>query len=766
MSVEISVRHSFTPDSQGYQMVGIMEKFAATIDNFVSSIADEHISHFELIASLDFDDDVDVEQDSILDFVEALRAHKGQAGIVLSDNENEIPQWGILIVPRVEVIFDKRGMLLHARCDYQVVGGFGMIEEEDEERPELRPLSAFAVGVSPVIELWSRIVGDGASRAGKPVLEHHIVTKAGLDPTLTEAIRGILGPVIEGAASFGAQSGPFLTINGIHFAGSPANQAEELREQALLQQITLPTQWLSPISWEGSPRFGHIDPENGCRSWVATTDEELGELRSLSGWRHGNPKALMAMEDGSYHIAIASLDAEEAGSYPIAVYVQRLSLEFETHEESDAVNLALECDQVWGDHEEPDFVEHMAGHMAIFAKRLARNVFLRSTGVPRRLRLHIHGPEELMEAILPHIPDLEANIREFAELCPGENSLESIDLDDIEPKVIVDDGMADLAVHALPKIVTLPLDLEERLDELGDVEGEGWNALDLDPFSTNFARGQWLDAGEIAGKPTRLPFILFKSQRTGEVVVYSTLSMKKAPGLPTSLGASMVGDLGTATLIGMMEAGCGIVWKGKAPSRSRATKSRPFVDLLAKTFPDDRFSLVPFKQAYFSLALQGSPVTAEIVVDARMPAAERRHVLGCLEEKPGRKERSRIVTVPDVPWTPANLEVALGEMLADYSVSNALECRDGSEDSEEFTHFLSLIRGVAYAIANGLSGGGSPFTLAMTTYLLTADGSDSLAEAVFREIKERDLKRLRSIEDGIELVQEVLEAAMEADLEL
>ncbi|CAH1690067.1 conserved hypothetical protein [Hyphomicrobiales bacterium] len=765
MSVEIAVRHSFAPGSHGHQLVGIMKEFAGTIDNFVSTVGDEHIARFEVVASLDFEDEV-VEQEDVLDFIEALRAHEGQAGIVLSDTDSDIPQWAMLIVPRLEMIFDKRGMLVHARCDYQVVGGFGEIEVEDEDedgvQPELRALFAFAVGVSPVLELWKHVIGEGIPASA--VMEHHIVTKADLEPTLAQAVRDVLRLVIEGASSFGPQAGPFVTIDEINWGGDAQGQAEELRQQALHQQTTLPTQWLSPITSEGSPRFGYIDEENCCRSWVATNDDELGELRSLSGWRHGNPCALMATEDGSYHIAVASLSGEGAGSYPIAVYAQRLSLEFETHESWDAVNLSLECDQVWGDHDDPDFIAHMAEHMAEFAKKLARNAFLRPTGVPRRLRLTIHADEALLDEIEGYVEEIEVDVRAFAALCPGENMLESLDIDYIVPKVVIDDGMSPLAVHALPKIVSLPLDLEERLDDLGDVEGEGWNALDLDPSSTTFVKGRWLTAGEIAGKPTRLPFIVFKSNRSGEVVVYSTLSTKKAPGLPSSLGKSMIGDLGTATLIGMMEAGSGIIWEGKAPARPRS-KSRAFIDLIAKTFPDDRFSLVPFKQAYFSTALQGSPVISEIIVDARMPAAERRHVIGCLEEKPGRGQRSRIVTVPDVPWTPANLEAALGEMLADYAMGAALASRDGSE-GEDFNDFLALIRGVSYAVASTLIGSGSPLSLATTSFLLNVHGSSSLADEVFRQLARLDMKSLRSVDDTIELVHGVLNNAMEADLEI
>ncbi len=769
MSVEIAVRHSFAQGSQGQKMVRVLEEFAGTIDRFAPEIADEHISHFEVIASLEFDEDIDVDQEEILDFIESLRAHKGQSGFILTESEpddGEIPRWGLLIVPRMEFIFGQTGDLVHARCDYQIVGGFGWIDH-DEKPSGMSALSMFAVGVTPVVGFWSRITGCAEASPGAVVLEHHIVAKGGLDPSLPDALREELTPVIEEARSVAAQAGPFLTLDEIHFEGSPANQAEELREKALLQQITLPTQWLSPIAWESNDRFGFVDTKNDCRSWIASTDDELGDLRSLSGWRHGNPAALMAVQDGSYHIVVAALGAEAAGAYPNAVYAQRLSLEFETHEQADVVNLVLECDQVWGDHTEPGFVAHMAEHMAIFADRLARNVFLRPTGVPRSLRLVVQGPEELIEAFEPHVGSLERQIGQFAELCPGENALEEIDVDVIDPKVVEGDGMTHLAVHPLPKVVTLPVDLEERLDELGDVEGEGWWALDLDPSSKSFAKGRWLTAADVAGKPTRLPFILFKSQLTGEVVIYSTLSKKKAPGLPTSLGASMVGDLGTATLLAMMEAGGGILWEGKAPSRTRTLKSRPFMDLVAKTFPDDTFSMVPFKQAYFTLALNASPICEEVVVDARMPAAERRHVLGCLEEKPGRGKRSRIVTIPDVPWTPLNLEIALGEMLADYAIASALECRDGTEDEDGFEHFLTLVRGTAFAIANGLNGGrSSPFILSASSRLLDMGGSSSLADTVFREIASRDLKALRTVEDSVNLVQDVLKSAMEADLEL
>ena len=161
MSVEIAVRHSFAQGSQGQKMVRVLEEFAGTIDRFAPEIADEHISHFEVIASLEFDEDIDVDQEEILDFIESLRAHKGQSGFILTESEpddGEIPRWGLLIVPRMEFIFGQTGDLVHARCDYQIVGGFGWIDH-DEKPSGMSALSMFAVGVTPVVGFWSRITG-------------------------------------------------------------------------------------------------------------------------------------------------------------------------------------------------------------------------------------------------------------------------------------------------------------------------------------------------------------------------------------------------------------------------------------------------------------------------------------------------------------------------------------------------------------------------------------------------------------------------------
>lgn len=765
MSLDIVVRHSFAKGSAGAATVGLLENAIGSLGEFAPAISDVDIAKYDhLSAILDDDDDVDPEE--VFEFVEALRANAGRAGFALSDGYDDLlPTWGILLVPRLEFMFSENGILQHARCDYQIVGGFGAFPEGDSESAEtVAAIAMFATGVTPLVGLWMDLVGEDGS-GGPMVLEHHIVSKAGLDPSLAGAVRREVERIISEGKSLGTQSGPFITIDEIYFAGSPANQAEELREKALLHQITLPTKWLSPIEWKSSP-YGYIDEGNECRSWLVEDDAHLGELRPISGWRHGDPASLMSIEDGSYHIAIEGVPDPETGDTRVALYAHRLSIEFETHEAFDAVNLVIDCDQVWGDFEDDNFNAHLAEETYLFAERLTRNAFLRPTGVPRRLRFDIQGPACLIEALTPFMDVLKAQIREFAILCPGDNALEEVKFSVIEPKVVKDDGMAFLAIEPLTKVVTLPDDLEDKLDDLGEVEGEHWFALDLDPKSEAYAKGLWVPAGEIAGKPTRLPFILFRSGDTKTFVTYSTLSMKQAPGVPTSTGRAMTGDIGSAILLAMSELDTGVVWKGRTPGRTRSKKSAPFVDLVTRVFPEDRFSIVPFDQAYFRRALSPAPVNQEIVVDVKMRPSERRHVSGCSDHKHPRGTHSRILTIPDVAWTPMRLEIALGEILASYAIDKVEEKQAGPEDEALLRGFLSLVRGASYALACHLNGGaGTASILAASSRLLAEGGSPSLANAVLKDIKSKDLGSIRSIDDSIGVIKDILDRAMVTEMD-